>query len=301
MTVTFRPYQAGDIHAIYQVFLESVTDLGRRLGTQAVTDGDDPEVMRRLWDRRRPLFEHLANTADHCWVAERDGKIVGYARSIRRENIRQLTEFFVSPHAQAGGVGRELLANALPSKGAERRVIIASLDAPALIRYMKTQVYPQFPIGHFSRRAQATAYETDLTIAPISAASEDVLTAIGEVDREIIGYRRDADHRWLIDQRQGFLYTRAGRVVGYGYVGNYNGPFALLDEQDYAAVLAHAESEAAQLGYVFGVETPMHNRQVIAYCLERGFVMETFYEFFMSEGKFGRYENYVFTTPPFFT
>ena len=80
----FRRGTFEDSRAVFEVFLESVQDLGRRTGVMAITGGDDPLVIPRLWETRRSLFEHLAATADEFWVAERGGQIAGYARSIAR-------------------------------------------------------------------------------------------------------------------------------------------------------------------------------------------------------------------------
>jgi hypothetical protein len=141
---------------------------------------------------------------------------------------------------------------------------------------------------------------TDLTFEPITASSKN-LAALGELDRVIIGHRRDIDHEWLLTQRQGYLYYRHGQPTGYGYVGLRNGPFALLNPGDFPAVLAHAENEAAAKGQDhFGLEVPMVNRAVVDYLLVRNFRMDSFMALFMSDLPFGRFENYILTSPPFF-
>jgi hypothetical protein len=71
-----------DTYATFQVFLHSVLDLSQRQGVAAITGGDDPTVLEELWQRRRSLMKHLTRTAEQFWVAEKDGKITGYARSI---------------------------------------------------------------------------------------------------------------------------------------------------------------------------------------------------------------------------
>ena len=104
-----------------------------------------------------------------------------------------------------------------------------------------------------------------------------------------------------MSDRQGYLYLRNGQPVGYGYVGHRSGPFALLDAADYPAVLAHAETQAAERGYgQFGVEIPMINQTVVDYLLEHGFRMDSFMAVMMSDVPFGKFENYIFTSPPFF-
>ena len=77
-----------------------------------------------MWGFFRPLYDHLARTGEHFWIAERDGESIGYARSVLRDGVRELTEFFVLPGHQSAGLGRELLSRAFPTEGARHRVIV---------------------------------------------------------------------------------------------------------------------------------------------------------------------------------
>jgi GNAT superfamily N-acetyltransferase len=299
MPVTFRPGTLDDSHTVFQIFLSALLDLSQRLGVMAITGGNDPDVLERLWATRRPLFEHLALTAEHFWIAESGGQAVGYARSILRDGVRELTEYFVLPGRQSAGVGRELLARAFPAEGARRRVIIATTDVRAQARYMKAGVYPRFPNYYFSRPPEAVTVTTDLTFEPVSASPE-VLSRLAALDATVLEHRRDVDHVWLLENRQGYLYHRRGEAHGYGYIGPGSGPFALLKQDDFPAVLAHAETEAAAHGFPFGVEVPMINRAAVDYLLARGCQMDAFISLFMSDEPFGRMENYLLPSPPFF-
>jgi len=62
------------------------------LGSTVPTIAADPEVLVRMWQKSRSLYQHLAHTADHFWIAEREGQAIGFARSINRGGVRQLTE-----------------------------------------------------------------------------------------------------------------------------------------------------------------------------------------------------------------
>jgi hypothetical protein len=48
------------------------------------------------------------------------------------------------------------------------------------------------------------------------------------------------------------------------------------------------------------VEVPMVNRVAVRFLLGRGFRLDSFFSFFMADRPFGRFENYLFTSPPFF-
>jgi GNAT superfamily N-acetyltransferase len=298
MTITYRKATANDSYAVFQVFSKSIIDLGERTNVMAITGGNHPEVLRSLWGHRKFLFDYLAESAAHFWVAEEDGKVIGYARSTEHDGLMDLTEFFVLPGQQSAGVGGELLARAFPQTDAPHRVIAATMDERALSRYLRAGVYARFPIKYFSRKAEKVTVETDLVIEPLQVDLH--LKDLDRIDRQIIGHVRADVHRWIASTRDGFVYKRDGEIVGYGYVGGGSGPFALLNETDYRAVLAHAESLMAEKGEEFGAETPFINKGAIQYFLERKYQIDPFTVLFMSNEPFGRFENYLCFSPIFF-
>jgi hypothetical protein len=123
---------------------------------------------------------------------------------------------------------------------------------------------------------------------------------INRIDRQILAHSRQPIHEWIGSTRQGFVYKRNGEVVGYGYVGSGNGPFAVLDEDDFTAVLAHAEGLMAEQDKDFGVETPLVNSAAIRYFIERKYKIDSFSTIFMSNVPFGKFENYLCFSPEFF-
>ena len=298
MTITYRKGTVEDSYAVFQVFTQSIMDLGTRTNTMAITGGNDPAVLQSLWQRRQPMFEFLARGAAQFWVAERGNQIVGYARSMEHDGVMDLTEFFVLPNQQSGGVGRELLARAFPKSAARYRVIVATLDERAIFRYLNAGVYGRFPIKYFYRKAEKVDLKTDLHVEPMRLDAH--LQDINRIDQQVIGHVRGTIHRWVASTRAGYIFKRAGNVVGYGYVGGGHGPFAVLDENDLPAVLAYAESLLAERGEEFGVETPLINRKAIEYLMERKYQIDSFTVLFMSNEPFGKFENYLCFSPIFF-
>jgi GNAT superfamily N-acetyltransferase len=298
--VTFEPGTLSDSYAVFLVFERAYADLTLRLGISEATSIADPEKLAHMWEVRRPMYEHLATTADQFWLAKRGQETVGFSRSIVRDGLRLLTEFFVLPGEQSTGLGRELLARALPPESDEQRWLLATGDVRAQALYLKYGLYPSFPAYYFWRQPRPLPPpETDLVINKATASTRTI-RAMGDIDAQLLGHRRDVDHRWLLSDRQGFLYLRAGEPVGYGYSGPRTGPFALLSESDFTAVLAHAESMATQLGRRhFGLEVPMANHHAVNYLLRNGFRIDNFIAHFMSNGPVGRFSNYIMTSPPF--
>jgi ribosomal protein S18 acetylase RimI-like enzyme len=297
--LVYRPGTIEDSYAVFKVFEETLADLSQRLGSTTPTSWQDPAALERMWAERRSLYEHLAQTAEQFWIAEQADQVIGFSRSILQDGVRELTELFVLPGVQSAGVGRELLTRAFPGEGARYRSIISSPDIPAQVLYLKIGVYPRFPIYYFGRKPETTTASADLVYKPIVESIES-LEILGSLDRSLLGYRRDATHGWLLSDRHGYLYYRDDRPVGYGYIGVRNGPFALLEADDFPAVLAHAEHEAAEDGREFGLEVPMINRVAVDYLLARGFHIDSFIGLSMSDAPFGKFENYIVTSPPFF-
>jgi hypothetical protein len=142
--------------------------------------------------------------------------------------------------------------------------------------------------------------ETDLTSRPAEATLE-TLALLRSIDATVVGFGRDAHHEFLLKDRQASLYLRGEQVVGYGYWGKDTGPFALLDAADFPAVLALVENEAAGRSVRWlGLNVPLINREAVDYLLGRGYRLDEFSIVFMTNQPFGRFENYIFCSPPFF-
>ncbi|HSL45829.1 MAG TPA: GNAT family N-acetyltransferase [Anaerolineales bacterium] len=298
MSITYRMGTVDDSHDVFEVFIKTIMDYSERMNVMAITGGNDPEVNGSLWKKRKSMFAFLAHNASQFWVAERDEEIIAYARTLEHDGLQELTEFFVLPQQQSAGVGSELLARALPQTGARYRTIIATLDERALYRYLKLGVYGRFPLKYFSRKAEKVEMETDLQIDPLQL--EIHMEGLDRIDREILSHTRGHIHQWIAAERKGFVYKRKGQIVGYGYVGPSSGPFAVLDENDFPAVLAHAESLMAKQGEEFGAEAPLLNEKAIQYFIERRYQIDSFSAIFMSNVPFGRFEKYLYFSPEFF-
>lgn len=295
-----RPGTLDDNQACFEILRAAVNDLARRIGAEPFGE-DDPEG---AWRRFQPFSDHITRTAAEFWVAEmpEDGRIIGFARSVDRDGLFELTEFFVSPDAQAAGVGRRLLERAFPPGRGAPRVIIATIDLRALSRYLRSGVVARLPIASFTGAARRSDVTTDLEMARVDSDEEDFASVDG-IDDVVLGHRRTVDHRWLRTQREGYLYRRAGAIVGYGYVGlpggAGSGPFAVLDPADLPAVMAHAESRRSELGASdIAFEVPLSSRVAVDHLLGRGYRMDQFLTLLLTSEPVRPLDGYVFTGPP---
>jgi GNAT superfamily N-acetyltransferase len=297
----YRPGTPADTRTCFDIFETTVDDLGRRIGGSANATAGDPAA----FEIRRPLFDHLAATADEWWVAEEEatGRAIGYARSIVRDGVRELTEFFVLPDAQSGGVGRGLLERAFPETGARHRAIVATIDPRAIARYLRTGLDVRAPMIGLEGKPCDEPLDSDLTREAIDPAYPP-LDALAEIDERILGFRRDEDQRWLASQRTGWLYRRDGRACGYGYHPArpaWGGPYAALKAGDLPILLADGEAAAAAAGHAtVTFDVSLTARPAIDHLLGRGYRVDPFVMLFFSDAPVDGLDRYVLTSPPFF-
>lgn len=296
-TPVFRPLVPEDDRTLFSVFVTAFSDLMTRFGHPIGWEPTDAE-----YERRRSLYEHVARTADLAWGAEVDGQLVGYARSIRRGDTRELTEFFVLPGWQGQGIGRQLLERALPAD-VPHRVIIATFDPSALARYMRHGLRTTTTALSFEGPPNLTPIPAPdgLTARPLSEVpASEALDALGALDLELLGVRRDVDHAWLIGDRDGWLLERAGAVVGYAYGGHRDGPVAVRDPAHTAWAIGLVEQAAATAGRDVAIGVPLANRAALAHLLARGYRLDWFTMHLMEDASRIAFDRYVLTSPPFF-
>ncbi|MET0773227.1 MAG: methylmalonyl Co-A mutase-associated GTPase MeaB [Candidatus Limnocylindrales bacterium] len=300
-TIELRPLTAEDDRVLYLIFRTALDDLGRRQGDPngwPFDIADDAE-----WERWRPMFEHIRSTADLAWGAESDGRLVGYARSIRRGDDRELTEFFVVPEAQGRGVGARLLERAFPAD-AQHRSILASTDATALSRYLRLGLVPSATVHLFEGppAADPAQLPADVVARPLADLPADArMDALAAIDAEILGMRRDVDHAWLGGQRPGWLLERAGAPVGYAYGGPRQGPVAVLDPSLLVGAVGLLEAEALRRGeerIVLWVSLA-GSGDLVRYVLGRGYRIDPDPLYLLEDPPLIRADRYLVMSPPF--
>src|SRR6266536_1347137 len=224
----YRPATPDDAVACNDLMWTSVTDLAIRQGTPLGGTAED------WWQSSEALNRLLIKQAAEWWVAEvpASGQLVGFARSIERDGLFELTEFFVLPNYQSRGIGRALIGRAFPAGRGNVRSIIATSDVRAQARYYATGTVARFPLFTIGGVPNASAPLDDLTAEPIEGAQ--TIRVQREIERSVLGHQRsDTEMWWLISQRRGHVYRRGDRYVGFSFLGrDGNGPMAALDPSD---------------------------------------------------------------------
>jgi GNAT superfamily N-acetyltransferase len=296
-TVSYRRATPDDAVACHDLMWASVTDLGRRQGIPL------QGTAREWWRSSEPLHRLLAELAAEWWVAEdrHAGRLLGFARSLERDGLFELTEFFVLPGQQSRGVGRALLERAFPEGRGAVRSIIATSDVRAQARYYAAGTVGRFPLYTLGGAPGDPEPAPDLVPEPIDG--EAAVEAQRSLERRVLGHRRsDREVRWLLDRRRGHLYLRAGRAVGFSFLGEDGaGPMAALDPADLPAVLLHAEGEARSIGLPrLELQLPAPNAAGIRHLMSRGFRFDTWINILMSDRPFGQFDRFVPFGPPLF-
>lgn len=296
----YRPATPDDSRSCFVLFWGSLQDLAVRLGT--TWDGTADEA----WPRFESLYALLADAAAEWWVAEDppSGDIIGYARSVHRGGLFELTEFFVQPERQALGVGRGLLERAFPVGRGEVRAIIATTDVRATARYLRADTNVQFPIFGFTGVPLADAAPLSLVPTRIEGdAAPAMMARASEIERAVLGYERGAhEAAWLLEHRQAYLYTdAAGEPVAYAFVGETSaGPIGALEPSHLPDVLLHVEGAVASAGHErFAVEVPAPNVVAMGHLLGRGYRIDPFLTLLMANRPFGRFDRFIGFSPPF--
>lgn len=307
--ISLREARAGDLSAAYALFRRSIYDYLFRVGFVDEAAARNPPV-ESSWKRQGRWITHLWGTAAENWVAEgAGGGLVGWALSVLRDGHLELSMFFVEPGVQSGGIGRALLARAFPDGRARGKSIVATQDERALSLYLRSGVHHRTTSLDVKLVAGPVVPATDLVFERLAPGPE-AISAIGALEREVLGFRRDEDIGFLLGMRPAFLARRGGRPAGYAFGIQPNppdaddfeptaGPMAALDPADIPALIDHVTREGPE-GQGFFVTVPMANRVALDHLLRaRGGRLDPFYLMILCSDDAARFDRYIHTSPSF--
>jgi GNAT superfamily N-acetyltransferase len=294
-----RPGTLQDTRAAFDVFVPTVRDLSTRQGAPWEAN---PEEM---WPRMEPIMTMLAEHAAEWWVAEDDasGEMIGYARSVERGGLFELSEFFVLPSRQSAGLGADLLRRTFPLGRGDVRAIIATTDLRAQVRYYRSGTAARFPIFSLigTPGAALSGGSADQGVEAQRATEADI-PALAELERTVLHFDRGDEFRWLLEHREGYVYRRDGQTVGSAFLGERGGvgPVSAADPSDTPGILDHLERRAAEREMAeMSLDVPGPNEVAIRHLLDRGFRLDPFMTFLMSSRPFGQFDRFIGFAPPF--
>jgi hypothetical protein len=203
-------------------------------------------------------------------VAEKDGRIAAIACAIVRGPYWFLSGFWADPSLRLQGIGGPLLRAVRDegrTAGARVFYVWSSPDAPAIASYMKLGMLPGTQLFAFA------GPPTSLSAARVPRTEDLTPERVADLDRELVGVRRDDDHRyWLARDGVRARVVLDGRdVVGYYYVhGGTIGPVGWTRDDVGADVLGAAVADAARGGTDAQLTAPGTNHVAIRFALACG-------------------------------
>jgi len=129
-----RAASERDLAAMYTVYY--LNEVGEAENIPPLSPQTVPAVLR-----------HVFETGTMS-VAEQDGHVLGFAGAITRGPVTFLTDLFVHPQIQSGGLGKTLLHQVLSQRPSLIRCTMSSTDPRAQALYTRQGMQPLFP--HFN-------------------------------------------------------------------------------------------------------------------------------------------------------
>ena len=217
-----RPLRRKDIESCVEVFYAADEELTQRLGLP---------VMPRNPASVHKIFEHVSGTTPgRAWVAEEEGRVIGFGMAADRDDLVFLSFLFVDPRYQSAGVGKMLYERCMPRDGF-RGTCIWSVQPISGALYARDGLVPRTPLYTFIGRPREPLPVLPGSMGLFPVDQHD----IDAIDREVLGFTRPIDHSaWRTWERKPFGVCEGSSVVGYGYVQQAGriGPVACLRARD---------------------------------------------------------------------
>jgi GNAT superfamily N-acetyltransferase len=251
------PIREEHIPDCLDVFYMALDELHERLAQPPIPR--NPEALAGA-------FAHLIGTdPGACWLAVEGGRAVAFGMAHQRGDHWYLGFLFVVPQAQGRGLGRAVLERCLPHDrtGMRLSVCVEAIQPVSTALYAQYGMVPRVPLYVLIGDLPAGALPDPLSglgsagvEATAFAALEDpdlVAARLDTLDREIVGYRRPSEHRFLaVPDRLGFFYGRPGgdQPLAYGYAqpSGRLGPVATRDPALLTSIVGHLAAAVRPAG-----------------------------------------------------
>ena len=217
-----RPTTADDLSAMHATFLDAIGEL----------------FTRHRFEPPSPPLEVFSSTQRHILetgtsvVAEERERVVGYCSAWARGDDWFLASLFVSPSAQASGVGSALL-DAVWGPAVRRRTLTDAIQPVSNTLYARRGLVPSTPLLSFAGVPATTDHES----------AEEAPADLPAIDLAAYGFDRSVDHRY---------WERIARRATWGDAYSYVFPGGAIGPVAGATPAAAARALAGELGRARG-------------------------------------------------
>ncbi len=303
--VTYRIAREDDLSAMRLVQSKSLYDL---LVTRG---GSDPSIVPITDEPSTEMRLVLQTDPKLAWIAIEDRRPIGFSVGFVRDELWFLADLFVLPEAQGKGVGAELLNRCLAGglqRGARIRAVASSHDNSARVLYIRAGMAPRFPLITLQGPARGLI-ELPAATAKIRQVepSKAWFRKLRDLDETIWGHRRDAEHRFWLDEYKFtcLAIVDGSRVLGYAYYSSAASrpPWDCVPRRIGPVAARSARVQLSLLraiGDAFGSDAddrveigiPGINMSALTALLGVGFRIDHVGQF-MSSRTFGRFDRYL--------
>ena len=228
--IAFRPTAETDLAAAYTVFHAAQEELHTRRGAPWKVAAFDPTGPWATMQRHL-----LAHDGRRAFVAERDGRVVGFTAALVRGDFWFLSALFVDPDCQGIGVGARLFELAWDASCRRHATVTEAIQPVSNGLYARRGLLPVTPMLVFSGCPRADSGATELEA--VTPAPD----ALRIIDLAAYGFDRGVDHALWAKMSQGTtLWRRNGAPCAYSYrdtIPGLIGPLAGIDSESAALAL----------------------------------------------------------------
>ena len=245
--------------------------------------------------------------------------IDGFVVVVRRDGLVFLSMLFVRPGVQGRGLGRALLASAMPgetaddgSRAASRATATDSVQPISNGLYGSLGMVPRIPLlrlvglpdrgasfGTLPAGVEALGFD-EVPDGPDGLGRAALAAELASLDRDVAGFDRTVDHAFHAEEgRIGFLFRdRSGGTVGYGYTSEAGrlGPIAVRDSGLLGPVLGHLVTAVRPRG-AFGIWVPGSAGEAVVPLLRAGFRFDGFPVLLCWDRPFADFSRFVPMSP----
>ena len=214
--LTFRDGGPSDLALTFALAERAMHEVAQRQGVVPADRDLTHADVDQSWNRQRSFLEFLSAQPGCYVIAESDGALAGFARTVDIGDREQVTELMVDPDQQGAGLGRALLERCWPGAPTpERGRVVIATGAPSdLTLYTNFGVMPVG--GHWHLRQRTDAYQELRSHEDQTGPGVHVLKADRAVSEWLrlepaaLGHERRALHEFFARDRTCLAYLDAG-------------------------------------------------------------------------------------------